>query len=78
MAVCFSVYATMKGMEQQLGEDFFRCHRGYLVNMDHVAEYDTDAIRLKNGERIYMAREKYSEFAAAYIGFCGKHNDFNM
>lgn len=66
---CFTVYATMKHMEEQLGEDFYRCHRGYLVNMAYVKEYGTDGIRLKNGETVYMARDKYSEFAKAYMQF---------
>ncbi|MDE7270526.1 MAG: LytTR family transcriptional regulator DNA-binding domain-containing protein [Acetatifactor sp.] len=72
---CFSVYATMKGMEQRLGEPFFRCHRGYLVNMAYVAEYDMGGIRLKNGERVYLAREKYSDFAKAYIGYLKQINE---
>lgn len=66
---CFTVYATMRYMEEQLGGDFYRCHRGYLVNMAYVKEYETDVIHLKNGEKVYMARDKYSEFAKAYIQF---------
>lgn len=61
-----SVYATMKGMEEQLGEGFFRCHRGYLVNLAYVAKYGTGIIQLQNGETLYLAREKYSEFVKAY------------
>lgn len=66
---CFTVYATMRYMEEQLGGDFYRCHRGYLVNMAYVKEYETDVIHLKNGETVYMARDKYSEFAKAYMQF---------
>lgn len=66
---CFTVYATMRYMEEQLGGDFYRCHRGYLVNMAYVKEYETDVIHLKNGEKVYMARDKYSEFAKAYMQF---------
>lgn len=67
--ICFSVYATMKGMEQRLGEPFFRCHRGYLVNMAYVADYDMGGIRLKNGERVYLAREKHSDFTKAFMSY---------
>ncbi|MCM1113786.1 MAG: LytTR family transcriptional regulator DNA-binding domain-containing protein [Muribaculum sp.] len=63
---CFSIYATMKGMERQLGGGFFRCHRGYLVNLAYVAKYDTGVIYLKNKECVYLAREKYAEFDRAY------------
>lgn len=66
---CFTVYATMRHMEEQLGGDFYRCHRGYLVNMAYVKAYETDVIHLKNGEAVYMARDKYSEFAKAYMRF---------
>ncbi len=73
--ICFSVYATMKAMEQRLGEPFFRCHRGYLVNMAYVEDYDTGGIRLKNGERVYLAREKHSDFAGAYSRYLQKYDD---
>ena len=63
------IYATMKNMEGQLGNGFFRCHRGYLVNLAYVAEYGTGVIRLQNGEDIYLAREKYSEFSKAYTKY---------
>ena len=66
---CFTVYATMRHMEEQLGGNFYRCHRGYLVNMAYVKEYETDVIHLKNGATVYMARDKYSEFAKAYMQF---------
>lgn len=66
---CFSVYATMKHMEEQLGEEFYRCHRSYLVNMAYVSEYETEAVCLKSGEKVFMAREKYSEFVKAYMRY---------
>ena len=59
----------MKSMEELLGDGFFRCHRGYLVNLAYVAEYGTGAVRLKNGENVYLAREKYSEFAKTYTKY---------
>lgn len=61
-----TVYATMKHMEEQLGEGFCRCHRGYLVNMAYVTEYGAGFVRLQNEETVYLAREKYSEFVRVY------------
>ena len=63
------VYATMKGLAERLGEEFFRCHRGYLVNLAYVAEYGTGTIQLQNGETVYLAREKYTEFVKAYTRY---------
>ena len=62
-------YASMNEMEAQLGESFYRCHRGYLVNMAYVAEYDSESITLNNGEYVYLAKEKYGEFVKAYMRY---------
>lgn len=62
-------YASMNEMEGQLGESFYRCHRGYLVNMAYVAEYDSEGITLNNGECVYLAKEKYGEFVKAYMRY---------
>ena len=66
---CVTVYATMSGLEEQLGSGFYRCHRGYLVNLARVAEYETNRILLENGEAVLMAREKYTEFDRTYIEY---------
>lgn len=64
-----SYYAKMSELEGTLGTSFFRCHRGYLVNLSAVGGYDTGTIRLKNGETILMAKQKYSAFVTAYMEF---------
>lgn len=66
---CVTVYATMNGLEEQLGKEFYRCHRGYLVNLAHVSEYEPDRILLEGGETAFMAREKYTEFVKVYMRF---------
>ncbi|MCM1134560.1 MAG: LytTR family DNA-binding domain-containing protein [Clostridium sp.] len=64
-----SYYAKMGDLEEILGGQFFRCHRGYLVNLNEVKGYDTGNIQLKNGEVILMAKQKYSAFVSAYMEF---------
>lgn len=66
---CVTVYATMNRLEEQLGGNFYRCHRGYLVNLAHVAEYEPDRILLGSGETVFMARDKYAEFVKVYMRF---------
>lgn len=63
------VYAAMNKLEKCLGDDFYRCHRGYLVNMTYIEEYGSDSITLGNGEIIYMAKEKYGDFVKTYMRF---------
>ncbi len=62
-------YASMNELEGQLGAGFYRCHRGYLVNMAYVTEYDSESIILNNGEYVYLAKEKYGEFVKAYMRY---------
>ena len=62
-------YATMDELEGQLGGGFYRCHRGYLVNMAHIARYDSDSIFLSSGEKVYLTRKKHNEFVKAYMWY---------
>ena len=62
-------YATMDELEGQLGDGFYRCHRGYLVNMAHIARYDADSIFLSSGEEVYLTRKRHNEFVKAYMWY---------
>ena len=62
-------YASMNEMGEQLGENLYRCHRGYLVNMAYVAEYDSESVTLNNGEYVYLAKEKYGKFEKVYMRY---------
>lgn len=74
-----SYYAKMSELEEMLGNDFFRCHRGYLVNLNAVKGYDTGNIQIKNGETILMAKQKYSAFVDVYMEFLRRQvKDFCM
>ena len=64
-----AVYASISKLEEQLGNSFYRCHRGYLVNLAHIAEYRTDRIRLSSGEEVYLAKEKYQSFVKTYMRY---------
>ena len=61
------IYAAMDELEGQLGEEFYRCHRAYIVNMNCITEYDSESITLTNGDRVYLTKKKYGEFVKAYM-----------
>ena len=63
------VYATMDELEGQLGDGFYRCHRGYLVNMAYIVRYDNDSIFLSSGGKVYLTRKKHNEFVKAYMWY---------
>lgn len=62
-------YDKMEELEHRLGEGFYRCHRSYLVSLAEVRGYDSTSIMLSNGEVIYLAKRKYSEFVQTYCRF---------
>lgn len=62
-------YAGIGELEKQLAENFYRCHRGYLVNMAFISEYKNDSITLNNGEKIILTKEKYGEFVKVYMRY---------
>lgn len=64
-----SFYGVMADMEREAGADFCRCHRGYLVNLSHVAEYNRETITLSNGERIYLSKDRYHDFVKQYMRY---------
>lgn len=63
------MYASMNALEEKLDGCFYRCHRGYLVNMAHIAEYNSHSITLNNGECICLSGEKYGEFVKRYMWY---------
>lgn len=63
------LYAAMTELENRFKEGFYRCHRGYLVNMAHIAQYSGDSIHLDNGETVYLAKERYQGFVKEYMRY---------
>lgn len=45
------------------GEHFFRCHRSYIININHVKEvnYKDSYIIMSNDEKCFMSRQQKSE-----------------
>lgn len=63
------IYAVLGELEGQLSDSFYRCHRGYIVNMAYITEFDLDSITLNNGEQIYLTRKKHKEFSKIYMWY---------
>ena len=66
----FDFYERIGLLEQELtGKGFFRCHKGFLVNLDHVLSYDRQELTLDNGENILIAKRRYDSFCSAFLAF---------
>ena len=66
------IYARMDALEKQLGEEFYRCHRSYLVAFSQIKSYDSTGITVSSGEQIYLAKRKYTEFVQQYCKYLRK------
>lgn len=65
----FEYYAKISDLEMQLEEEFFRIHKGYLLNLAHIDHYTKTEVVLKNGERLPISKYKYADFVKAYLCF---------
>ncbi len=61
-------YGKMKELQKKAGEDFYRPHRGYLINFNFVQKYDAATIYLKKGQAL-MAKQNYQDFVKCYLRF---------
>ncbi len=61
-------YGRMAELEKMAGEDFFRTHRAYLVNLKHVVRYDAATISLERGTAM-MAKPKFPAFVKRYMKY---------
>ena len=66
---CLEYYERMNHLQEVLGEGFYRCHRGYLVALSAISGYDHESITVGQGEKIYLAKQKYGEFVKLYCRF---------
>ena len=65
----FACYAKIGDLELELQDQFFRIHKGYLVNLSYVDGYSKTEVTLTNGERLLLSKYKYQDFVKAYLRF---------
>ena len=56
----YEFYNNLSEVEASLDESFFRCHRSYIVNLNHIQFFDKKnrCLSLNNGERCPVAYSK--------------------
>ena len=57
--------------EEQLGyqDGFYKCHRSYLVNINHIHAYTAKYIQLRSGTQIPISRNCHKDFENTYFDF---------
>lgn len=54
-------YATLKEIEEQLGSDFYRCHKSFIVNVRKIKEINKTlgCAIMANGEQCYISNKYF-------------------
>ena len=68
----FTYYAKIRDLELELQGQFFRIHKGYLVNLSHLTGYTKTEVEMSNGDRLLLSKYKYQDFVKAYLRFLKK------
>ncbi len=68
-------YAAKIGdLEEELSGQFYRIHRGYLINLFHVEGYNRTEVRMANGDKLLLSRYKYDGFVQAYMNYISEES----
>lgn len=62
-------YGKIGELELALKPDFFRIHKGYLINMKYVARYSRSEVQMKNGDSLLISKYKYQDFVKSYLEY---------
>ena len=67
-------YGKIGDLEKELAGQFYRIHRGYLINFFHVEGYDKTEVRMANGDKLLLSRYKYDGFVQAYMDYISEES----
>lgn len=67
-------YGKIGDLEKELAGQFYRIHRGYLINLFHVESYDRTEVRMANGDKLLLSRYKYDSFVQAYMEYISEES----
>lgn len=72
---CFLYKNTLSNFAKNLKSEFFyRSHRSYLVNLNHIDTFSHSEIILENGEKALLTKTKYFDFQKKYMAFLKRGN----
>ena len=62
-------YAKIGELEKELEGQFYRIHKGYLINHAHVEGYSKTEVTMANGDKLSISKYKYDAFVKAYMEY---------
>ncbi|MDE7131657.1 MAG: LytTR family DNA-binding domain-containing protein [Lachnospiraceae bacterium] len=64
-------YGKLTELSEQTGEDFYRTHRAYLVNLKYVEKYNATTIWLEKGS-VLVSKKQYAGFVRRYMRYINR------
>ena len=64
-----SYYGKMKELVLGLNDNFFHCHRSYVINLEHVRSLNEKDVIMDNGDSVPVSRDKRRELADALLKY---------
>lgn len=66
-------YERLSTLEQKLyGQNFFRCHKSYLINLQYVEKFNKIEIGMDNGDTVLLSKRRYEEFTKKFLSYMKK------
>ncbi|MEZ3447678.1 MAG: LytTR family DNA-binding domain-containing protein [Lachnospiraceae bacterium] len=62
-------YERIENLEANLGVNFFRCHRSYLINLKHLKGYKNGTAYMDNGKEVPVSRLRSKEFSGVVLQY---------
>lgn len=62
-------YDRIENLEKKLDGRFFRCHRSYLINLNHLKSYRNNTAYMADGEEIPVSRLRSKEFSKVILQY---------
>ena len=61
-----SIYSTLKEYEKALPPNFLRCHKCFMVNMNHIISFEKYEFKVTSGNEIPIPPKKYTKIVDIY------------
>lgn len=62
-------YDRIDNLEKKLNNNFFRCHRSFLINLKHLKSYKNGIAYMENGQEIPVSRLRSKTFSNVILQY---------
>lgn len=63
------IYSSLKEYSKTLPPNFLRCHKSFMVNMNHISSYEPYKFITKSGSELPIPPKKYNAVVKAYKNY---------